>query len=185
MVEDVLSELTASMKGSMENLDRELAKRRTGRANVTLLDGIKVDYYGTLSPLNQVASLQVPDPRMITVKPWEKTLVPIIEKALQKCSLGLNPSSDGELIRLPIPPLTGERRAQLVKDVKGVAEDAKVALRNQRRDANEMLKALEKDKEISEDDMHRALSKVQETTDAFVKQVDSVISNKEKEIMED
>jgi ribosome recycling factor len=105
-----------------------------------MLDGVKVDYYGTLSPLNQVASLQVPDPRMITIKPWEKALVPVIEKALQQSNLGLNPSSDGELIRIPIPPLTGERRKQLVKDVKGVGEDSKVALRNQRREANETLK---------------------------------------------
>lgn len=185
MVDDVLTELTSSMKGTIENLHRELSKRRTGRANVALLDGIKVDYYGTLSPLNQVASVQVPDPRLITIKPWEKTMVHPIEKALQQSSLGLNPSSDGELIRLPIPPLTGERRTQLVKEVKGVGEDAKVALRNQRRDANEMLKALEKDKEISEDEMHRGLAKVQDTTNEFVKIVDGAIADKEKEIMED
>ena len=185
MVEDVLSVLQEGMNSTLTNLDRELKKRRTGRANVALLDGIKVDYYGTLSPLNQVASVQVPDPRMITIKPWEKSLVPAIEKVLQQSSLGLNPSSDGELIRLPIPPLTGERRAHLVKDVKAVGEDTKVALRNQRREANEMLKQLEKDKEISEDDLHKGLTRVQEATDVFVKKVDATIAAKEKEIMED
>lgn len=185
MVDDVLADLKKGMQATLENLDRELAKRRTGRANVALLDGVKVDYYGSLSPLNQVASLQVPDPRLITIKPWEKTMVPVIEKAIQQSSLGLNPSSDGEVIRLPIPPLTGERRAQLVKDVKGVGEDSKVALRNQRRDANDMLKALEKDKEISEDDMHRGLTKVQEVTDDFVKKVDETVTKKEKEILDD
>jgi ribosome recycling factor len=185
MVDDVLADLKKGMQASLENLDRELAKRRTGRANVALLDGVKVDYYGSLSPLNQVASLQVPDPRLITIKPWEKAMVPVIEKAIQQSSLGLNPSSDGELIRLPIPPLTGERRAQLVKDVKGVGEDSRVALRNQRRDANDMLKALEKDKEISEDEMRRGLTKVQEVTDEFVKKVDETVSAKEKEILDD
>ncbi len=185
MVDDVLADLKQGMQATLENLDRELAKRRTGRANVALLDGVKVDYYGSLSPLNQVASLQVPDPRLITIKPWEKAMVSVIEKAIQQSSLGLNPASDGEVIRLPIPPLTGERRAQLVKDVKGVGEDSKVALRNQRRDANDMLKALEKDKEISEDDMHRGLTKVQEVTDDFVKKVDETVSKKEKEILDD
>jgi ribosome recycling factor len=185
MIDDIASELKTDMQASIENLKRELAKRRTGRANVSMLDGVKVDYYGTLSPLNQVASLQVPDPRMITIKPWEKALVPVIEKALQQSNLGLNPSSDGELIRIPIPPLTGERRKQLVKDVKGVGEDSKVALRNQRREANETLKLAEKEKEISEDDLRRGLAKVQEVTDTFVKQVDVLIAEKEKEILED
>ena len=185
MVNDVLNDLKKGMQGSLENLDRELAKRRTGRANVALLDGIKVDYYGTLSPLNQVAAVQVPDPRLITIKPWEKTMVSAIEKAIQQSPLGLNPSSGGELIRLPIPPLTGERRTQLVREVKGVGEDSKVALRNQRRDANDMLKQLEKDKEISEDDLRRGMTKVQEITDGFVKTVDEVVSAKETEILED
>ena len=185
MVNDVLSDLKKGMQGSLENLDRELAKRRTGRANVALLDGIKVDYYGTLSPLSQVAAIQVPDPRLITIKPWEKTMVSAIEKAIQQSPLGLNPSSDGELIRLPIPPLTGERRKQLVREVKAVGEDSKVALRNQRRDANDMLKQLEKDKEVSEDDLRRGLTKVQEITDEFVKTVDEVVNAKEMEILED
>ncbi|MCA9672565.1 MAG: ribosome recycling factor [Myxococcales bacterium] len=185
MINDVLSDLKASMEDTAEALSRELAKRRTGRANVSLLDGIKVDYYGTLSPLNQVAAIQVPDPRLITIKPWEKNMVSVIEKAVMSSSLGLNPNSDGELIRIPIPPLTGERRKELVKDVKRVGEDAKVALRNHRRDANEMLKSLEKDKEISEDEMRRALTKVQEATDEYVKKIEGLIEAKEKEILED
>ena len=185
MVEDVLNDLRTGMKGSLENLAKELSKRRTGRANVALLDGIKVDYYGTMSPLNQVASVQVADPRLITIKPWEKSMVAPIERAILQSPLGLNPSSDGELIRLPIPPLTGERRKQLVKGVKTCGEDGKVALRNQRRDANEMLKQLEKDKDISEDEMHRGLTRVQKVTDEFVKQVDETLAAKEKEILDD
>lgn len=185
MVEDVVNDVKSSMEASIESLRRELAKRRTGRANVALLDGIKVDYYGTLSPLNQVASLQTPDPRLITIKPWEKSMVQVIEKVIQQSSLGLNPNSDGELIRIPIPPLTGERRKQLVKDVKKVGEEAKVSVRNHRRDGNDMLKQLEKDKDISEDEMHRGLAKVQEITDQYVKKVDELLEVKEKEILED
>jgi ribosome recycling factor len=185
MVNDVLADLEQGMNGAIDGLKRELARRRTGRANVSLLDGIKVDYYGTLSPLNQVASVQVPDPRLITIKPWEKSMVAVIEKAIMQSSLGLNPNSDGELVRIPIPPLTGERRKELVKDVKRVGEEAKVALRNHRRDANDMLKGLEKEKEISEDEMHRGMSRVQELTDDFVKRVDEVVAKKEKEIIED
>lgn len=184
MVNDIVSDLKTGMEGAIEALNRELAKRRTGRANVSILDGIKVEYYGTKSPLNQVASVQVPDPRLITIKPWEKTMVQPIEKAIQQSSIGLTPSSDGELIRIPIPPLTEERRKELVKDVRRVAEDAKVALRNQRRDANEMLKEAEKGKDISEDEMHRGLAKVQEVIDEYVKKVDAVVTDKEKEILE-
>ncbi len=184
MVNDVLNDLKSSMDGTIEALKRDLAKRRTGRANVAILDGIKVDYYGSKSPLNQVASVQVPDPRLITIKPWEKNMVPVIEKAIQQSSLGLTPSSDGELIRLPIPPLTQERRRDLVKDVKKLGEEAKVGLRNQRRDANEMLKELEKGKDISEDDLRRGLTKVQEVTDEYVRKVDQLVENKEKEITE-
>jgi ribosome recycling factor len=184
MVNDILSDLRTSMDGAIEALKRDLSRRRTGRANVAILDGIKVDYYGTKSPLNQVASVQVPDPRLITIKPWEKSLVTAIEKAIQISSLGLTPSSDGELIRIPIPPLTQERRRDLVKDIKRVGEDAKVGLRTQRRDANELLKEAEKDKDISEDDLRRGLTKVQEVTDEYVANVDSLLAAKEKEIME-
>lgn len=184
MVNDVLSDLKQSMEGNLESLKRELSKRRTGRANVAILDGVKVDYYGTKTPLNQVASVQVPDPRLITIKPWEKSMVPIIEKAILQSSLGLNPASDGELLRIPIPPLTEQRRKDLVKDIKKVGEESKVALRNQRRDANEMLKQLEKDKDISEDEMRNGLTKVQEVTDGYVAKVDELIEAKEKEILE-
>jgi ribosome recycling factor len=184
MVNDVTSDLKKSMEGTIDSLKRDLAKRRTGRANVAILDGVKVDYYGTKSPLNQVASVQVPDPRLITIKPWEKSMVQPIEKAIQISNLGLTPSSDGEIIRLPIPPLTEQRRKDLVKDIKKVGEEAKIGLRNQRRDANEMLKELEKEKDISEDELKRGLTKVQELTDEFVKKVDELVGQKEKEILE-
>jgi ribosome recycling factor len=184
MVDDIISDLKSGMDGTIDSLKRELAKRRTGRANVSILDGIRVEYYGPKSPLNQVASLQVPDPRLITIKPWEKSMVSVIEKAIQQSSIGLTPNSDGELIRIPIPPLTEERRKELVRDVRRVGEDAKVGLRNQRRDANEMLKEAEKDKDISEDEMHRGLTKVQEITDEFVKKAEGLVEEKEKEILE-
>jgi ribosome recycling factor len=184
MVNDVLNDLKSNMDGTLDSLKRELAKRRTGRANVAILDGIRVDYYGTKSPLNQVASVQVPDPRLITIKPWEKSMVSVIEKAIQQSNIGLTPSSDGELIRIPIPPLTEQRRKDLVKDIKRVGEESKVALRNQRRDANEMLKDFEKEREISEDELRKGLEKVQEVTDDFVNQVDELVGAKETEIME-
>jgi ribosome recycling factor len=184
MVNDVIKDLKEGMDGTIDSLKRDLAKRRTGRANVAILDGIKVDYYGSKSPLNQVASVQVPDPRLITIKPWEKNMVQVIEKAIQVSQLGLTPSSDGEIIRLPIPPLTEQRRKELVRDIKKVGEEAKIALRNQRRDANEMLKELEKERDISEDDLKRGLTRVQETTDDYVKKVDDLVAAKEKEILE-
>jgi ribosome recycling factor len=184
MLNDILSDLQSGMNETIDSLKRDLSKRRTGRANVAILDGIKVEYYGTMSPLNQVASLQVPDPRLITIKPWEKSMVPVIEKAIQQSPIGLNPASDGELIRIPIPPLTEQRRKDLVKDVRRIGEESKVALRNQRREANEMLKELEKEKDISEDELRRGLTRVQEATDDYVKKVDEVVAAKEKEILE-
>jgi ribosome recycling factor len=182
MVNEIIEDLKSSMEGSIDSLKRDLAKRRTGRANVAILDGIKVDYYGSKSPLNQVSSVQAPDPRLITIKPWEKSLITAIEKAIQQSGIGLTPSSDGEIIRLPIPPLTQERRKDLVKEVKRIGEEAKVALRNHRRDANEMLKEVEKNKDISEDELHRSLTKVQEITDEFIKKVEGLVEEKEKEI---
>ncbi len=184
MVNDVLDELKQDMKKTVERLQKELARVRTGRANLALLDDIRVDYYGVLTPLNQVASLQLADARLIVVKPWEKSMVPPVEKAIQAADLGLNPSSDGEIIRLPVPPLTEERRKELAKQVRRLGEDFKVQLRGQRRDANEMLKSLEKDKDISEDDNRRGQTKVQEITDAHTEQVDKLIEAKEAEIME-
>jgi ribosome recycling factor len=184
MVNDVIKELQAGLDKGIEALKKDLGKVRTGRASVSILDGIRVDYYGTPTPLNQVASLNVPDPRLITIKPWEKSLIPEIEKTIRSSQLGLNPSSDGEIVRLPMPPLTEERRKELVKMVKKMAEEAKVALRSARRDANEMLKEFQKDKEITEDEEKQGLKKVQDTTDAAVVKVQEIVAKKEKEILE-
>jgi ribosome recycling factor len=184
MVSDVLKDLQANLDKGIDSLKRDLTKVRTGRANVAILDGIRVDYYGTPTPLNQVASVSAPDPRLITIKPWEKSLIPEIEKVIRSSQLGLNPSSDGEIVRLPMPPLTGERRNELVKVIKKMAEEAKVALRNARRDANEMLKEFLKDKEITEDEEKAGLKKVQDATDGAVTKVDDLVAKKEKEVME-
>ena len=184
MVSDVLKDLQANLDKGIDALRKDLGKVRTGRANVAILDGLRVDYYGTPTPLHQVSSVNAPDPRLITIKPWEKSLIPEIEKLIRSSQLGLNPSSDGEIIRLPMPPLTEERRKDLVKMVKKMAEDCKVALRNARRDANEMLKEFLKDKDITEDEEKAGLKKVQEATDAAVTKVDDVVAKKDKEIME-
>jgi ribosome recycling factor len=184
MVSDVLKDLQGSLEKGIESFRRDLAKVRTGRANLAILDGIKVDYYGTPTPLNQVASLNVPDARLITVKPWEKALIPEIEKAIRAAQLGLNPNSDGEIVRVPTPALTEERRKELVKVVKKMSEEAKVALRGHRRDANEMLKDFLKDKQITEDEEKAGLKKVQDATDAAVTKVDEILVKKEAEIME-
>lgn len=184
MVNEILDDVQKDMHKTLDSLNRELGRLRTGRANLAILDGVKVEYYGTPTPLNQVASLHVPDARLIVIKPWEKSVVPAIEKAIQQADLGLNPTTDGEVVRLPIPPLTEERRRDLVKMAKKTGEEYKVQIRKIRRDANEMLKQFQKDKEISEDDMHRGLDKVQKVTDEHVKKVDDVMAEKEKEIME-
>jgi ribosome recycling factor len=184
MVSDVLKDLQANLDKGIDALRKDLGKVRTGRANVAILDGLRVDYYGTPTPLHQVSSVNAPDPRLITIKPWEKSLIPEIEKLIRSSQLGLNPSSDGEIIRLPMPPLTEERRKDLVKMVKKMAEESKVALRNARRDANEMLKEFLKDKDITEDEEKSGLKKVQESTDAAVTKVDELVAKKDKEIME-
>jgi ribosome recycling factor len=184
MVNDVVKSLQGDLDKGLEGFKRELAKVRTGRANLSILDGVRVDYYGTPTPLNQVASLNVADARLITVKPWERSLIPEIEKAIRAGQLGLNPQSDGELVRLPMPALTQERRQELVKVVKKMAEDARVVLRGARRDANEMLKELLKDGSITEDDERRGLKTVQETTDKAVSKVDETLGKKEAEILE-
>jgi ribosome recycling factor len=184
MPDHVLKNSEDHMSKSIENLKRELMGIRTGKANPGLLDNIKVMYYGQNVPLKQVASIAVPEARLITVQPWEKTLVPEIEKAIQGSELGLNPQSDGTLIRLPIPPLTEERRKDLVKLVKRVGEETRVAVRNIRRDANDSLKKLEKSHEISEDELHTRQDDVQKLTDRYVVLVDEVIAAKEKEILE-
>jgi ribosome recycling factor len=185
MVNDVVKDLTSSMDKAIEAFKRDLAKVRTGRANIAMLDGVKVEYYGTMTPLNQVATLNVPDPRLITIKPWEKSLLPVIEKAIKAQSeLGLNPASDGEMVRVPIPPLTQERRKDLVKMLKKLAEEAKVALRSSRREANEMLKELTDGGDITEDDERQGLKKVQDATDKYTATVDELLAKKEKEVMD-
>jgi ribosome recycling factor len=184
MIDEVLSEARTAMDKAVKSLKREMAKVRTGRASVSLLDDIKVDYYGVPTPLSQVATLSVPEARLITVQPWEKNLIPDIEKAIFKADLGLTPSSDGQLIRLPVPALTEERRREMVKIIKRMAEDAKISVRNARRDANETLKMLEKEKEITEDDLKRSEKDVQQLTDEFVATIDSIVQSKEKEVME-
>lgn len=184
MVDDVLGELAGSIDGSMKSLKVNLAKLRTGRANLALLDDVRVEYYGTPTPLNQCANLAVADARLITVRPWDKNLIGDIEKAIQSADIGITPQSDGDIIRLPVPPLTEERRKDLVKHAKQRGEEARISVRNHRRDANEMLKELEKEKEISQDDLKRALEKVQEATDKGVASVDDIIAAKEKEILE-
>jgi len=184
MLNDVIKDLQGNLDKGIEAFKRDLAKVRTGRANLAILDGIRVDYYGTKTPLNQVASLNVADPRLITIKPWERSLIPEIEKAIRSGQLGLNPSSDGELVRLPMPALTQERRQELVKLVKKMAEEGKVALRAARRDANELLKGLLKDGGITEDDERNGLKKVQETTDKAVAKIDEILAKKEGEILE-
>jgi ribosome recycling factor len=183
MKDTVLKDARSRMDKVLANMAHDLARIRTGRASVALLDGIKVDCYGTSMPLAQVASLAAPESRLITVQPWDPVLLPDIEKAILKSDLGLTPANDGKIIRLPIPALTTERRKELVKQVKKMGEEAKVALRNIRRDANDQVKNLKKDKQMAEDDAHRATDEVQKVTDEFIKKVDGVAAEKEKEIM--
>jgi ribosome recycling factor len=184
MVEDVMKDLEASLQKGIEGFKKALTKVRTGRANVAILDGVRVDYYGTPTPLNQVAAMAVPDARLITVKPWEKSLIPEIEKAIRASQLGLNPQSDGEIVRIPMPALTEERRKDLVKVVRKDAEEGRVSLRQARRDANDMLKAFLKDKVISEDDEKAGLKRVQDSTDKSIAVLDDILGKKEAEIME-
>jgi len=184
MYDDVVSKASKGMDKAVDALKKDFTKVRTGRASVSLLDDIRVDYYGTPTPLNQVGTLAVPEPRLITIQPWEKNLIGAIEKAILKSDLGLNPTSDGQLVRIAIPPLTEDRRKEMVKMVKKMCEETKIAIRNVRRDANDSLKKLEKDKEISEDELKRGEKDIQDLTDKFVKKADEVVAVKEKEIME-
>ncbi|WP_437303882.1 ribosome recycling factor [Sorangium sp. So ce388] len=184
MLEDVIKELREGIDKAIEALRRDLAKVRTGRANAAMLDGIRVDYYGVPTPIVQMATVSVPEPRLITIKPWEKNQVKTIEKALRESDLGLNPQVDADLIRLPIPPLTEERRRDMVKLTKKNGEDCKVAIRKHRRDANEMIDALEKDGEVSGDEADRAKKKVEDVVAEGTRQVDAVIAGKEKDILD-
>jgi len=184
MNEDVLKDLKARIDKTLDDLKKELGKIRTGRANTAMLDGILVNYYGTPTPLTGMASLTVPEPRLIVIKPWEKSVLKDIEKAIKEANIGVTPMNDGEIIRLPLPALTEDRRKEIAKQVKGKGEEHKVAIRNVRRDANERLKALLKDKKMTEDENKRLSEKVQKETDAGVAKVDEIIGAKEKEVMQ-
>ena len=184
MIDEIFEDLKDRMGKSIESLKREYSRLRTGRASISLLDGIRVSYYDTPTPLNQMASLAVPEPRLIVIQPWDKTAIEDIEKAILKSELGLTPINDGKVIRISIPPLTEERRKELVKVARKMSEENKVAVRNIRRDANEMLKDLKKEKEITEDDLYRSQEEVQKATDQFISQVDELCAAKEKEILE-
>ncbi|WP_028319772.1 ribosome recycling factor [Desulfobulbus elongatus] len=183
MTNAIIDQLQDKMASSIEALKRELVKIRTGRASLSLLDGIKVNAYGSQMPMDQVGTLTIPENNMIAIKPWDPQLLPAIEKAILASGLGLTPQSDGNVVRLTIPPLTGERRKELVKQVKKIGEEYKVAIRNVRRDANESLKKLKKDKTISEDEMFRLQEEAQKVTDGYVSQVDEIAGGKEKEVM--
>jgi len=183
-METVIKDASARMERGIEAFRKELGKVRTGRASFSLLEGVKVDYYGTITPLQQVGALSVPESRMITVTPWDAKMIGPIEKAIQSAGLGLNPSSDGKMVRIPIPPLTEERRKELAKVVRKMAEDARVAVRNVRRESIEKLKEKEKKKEISEDHVKRGQERIQKETDAFIKKIEEILKAKEQEILE-
>lgn len=184
MIESVYQETKESMQKSIDALKNEFKKVRTGRASLSILDDIRVDYYGTSTPLNQMASLSIPESRLITIQPWDVSVIKDVEKAILKSDLGLTPSSDGKVIRISIPPLTEERRKQLVKVIYKKSEEHKISVRNVRRDANDLLKNLKKDGEISEDDAFKAQDQVQKITDDHIKLIDDVCKEKEKEILE-
>jgi ribosome recycling factor len=184
MIKDLIIETENHMKGAIEAAKRELATVRTGRANAGILDRVMVEYYGVPTQLNQLANISVPEARLIVVQPWDKSSLSVVEKAIQKADLGLNPVNDGTVIRLPVPQLTAERRKELVKVVKKEAEDKRVVIRNLRRDANEKIKVLEKEAKISEDEGKRALDEVQKLTDKYIAEIDKLLEHKEKEILE-
>jgi len=184
MIKDILKATKERMMKAVEHLTAEFVKVRTGKASIGLLEGVKVDYYGTPTPLNQVGNLNTPDSHTITIQPWDKTVIPLIEKAILNANLGLNPSNDGTLIRIPIPPLNEERRKEIVKHVKKLSEEARVSVRNIRRDEIEKLKKTEKEEHISEDDRKHTETEIQKLTDSYIKDIDAVLQKKEKEIME-
>jgi len=183
-VKDVEASIRSRMEKAVSDLQHEMASIRTGRASLGILDHIRVDYYGTPTPLNQIANLHVPEPSLITIQPWDVSQIGPIERAIRISDLGLNPANDGKIIRLPIPPLTEERRKELVKRLHGVAEDHRVAVRNVRRDGNEAVKKLLKDKKITEDDEKRAHDDIQKLTDSYMQKIDQASKSKEKEILE-
>ena len=184
MIQEMYTETEDRMTKSIDAYKKDLSTLRAGRANPSILEKVFVEYYGAPTPINQLANLSAPEARLLVIQPWDKSVIPDIEKAIMKSDLGLNPNSDGSLIRIAIPQLTEERRKELVKVVKKKAEEAKVVVRNIRRDANEEIKLYEKEGEISEDDARKAQDKVQEITDRYIKKVDEIMANKESEIME-
>ena len=184
MIKDIYQDTRESMSKSIEALKRELKRVRTGRASLSILDGIKADYYGTQTPISQMATLAVPESRLITIQPWDVSAIKDIEKAILKSDLGLTPTSDGKILRIAIPPLTEERRKELVKVVHKMCEEHKVSVRNVRRDSNELLKSLKKDGDISEDEAFKAQDEVQKITDEHIKLIDECYTQKEKEILE-
>lgn len=183
MIKDILNKADEKMNKTIEVLKKELASMKAGRANPAMLDRIEAEYYGAMTPLNQLANISVPEARILSIQPWDKSSMKAIEKAILKSDLGLNPSNDGEVIRLIIPELTEETRKNIVKNVKKAGEDSKVAIRGIRRDANDKIKALKKDSEISEDDLKKAEDETQKKTDSFIKEVDKIVEAKEKEVM--
>ncbi|MCX7833190.1 MAG: ribosome recycling factor [Ignavibacteria bacterium] len=184
MIKDILKLAAEKMSKAVEHVNQEFNKIRTGKASISLLEGIKIDYYGTPTPLNQVGTLSTPDYHTIAIQPWDKTIINDIEKAILNSNLGLNPVNDGNIIRVPIPPLNEERRRELVKLVKKLAEDGRISIRNIRRDKIEKLKKTEKEEHISEDDRKHAEQELQKLTDKYIKEIDNLLAKKEKEIME-
>ena len=184
MIQEVLQETKDRMAKSVAALKKDMQRVRTGRASMSMLDSVKVDYYGTLTPLNQMASVAIPESRLITVQPWDVSAIKEVEKGILKANLGLTPSSDGKIVRIAVPPLTEERRKEIARTTRQTCEDFKVAIRNIRRDSNDMLKSLQKDGDISEDDNFKGQKQIQEITDEFVAAVDKIYTAKEKEILE-
>jgi ribosome recycling factor len=184
MVKEVLREVEKRMKISSEHFRKELSKLRTGRANIGLFEEIKIDYYGTQTPINQVATLGVPDPTLITIQPWDPSVLETVEKAIRGADLGLNPINDGKQLKVPIPPLDDERRQDLAKHIRNILEDEKTAIRNMRREAKEEIEELEKNKDITEDDKFWGIDKLQEITNEYSKRVEELAESKEKEILE-
>ncbi len=184
MVKEELRELEKKMKGSVEHFRKDLSKLRTGRANIGIFEDIKIEYYGTLTPVNQVATLAVPDPTLITIQPWDTSLLETIDKAIRAADLGLNPINDGKILKIPIPPLDEERRREIAKHIHKLMEDEKTALRIMRRETKEMIELLEKEKEITEDDKFWGYDKLQEITDQNIKKTEEIAAAKEKEILE-
>ncbi len=183
MIDEIIEDAEQRMKKSIESMRSEMAKIRTGRASAALIDHLTVDYYGTATPINQVANISVQDARTLAVQPWEKNMVPVVEKAIMEANLGFNPVTAGDIIRIPMPALTEERRREMVKIAAAEGESGKVAVRNIRRDANSDFKELLNDKEITEDDDHRAQDLVQKLTDKFVAEIDAIVAEKETEIL--